>query len=299
MKITSRQKGILMVIVSALMFGSYGVWSKLIGDSFGDFYQGWTRGLILTIVLLPILLYQREIIPIQREHWKWILVFLFFTSMTQAPIFYAFNHMDIGTASLLFFVTMLLTMYVVGFLFLKEKPTSVKVLAFLMAALGLYLVFSISLISFALLAALMAVLNGVASGGEVSFSKKISHAYSPLYLTWLSWIIIFISNLPVSVLLDETQHLPSVDVVWLYQLGYSMVSLFGFWLIIAGLKHLEASIGGLLGLLEIVFSILFGIVIFGESLTGRLIVGGALIIIAAALPHLKEVYDKRRVLRIT
>jgi len=78
-----------------------------------------------------------------------------------------------------------------------------------------------------------------------------------------------------------------------------MVSLFGFWLIIAGLKHLEASTGGLLGLLEIVFSILFGIVIFGESLTGRLIVGGALIIIAAALPHLKEVYDKRKVLRIT
>ena len=44
-----------------------------------------------------------------------------FTSLTQAPIYYAFNHMDIGSASLLFFVSMFLSMYIIGFIFLGEQ----------------------------------------------------------------------------------------------------------------------------------------------------------------------------------
>lgn len=287
-----------MILISALMFGSYGVWSKLIGDSFGDFYQGWTRGLILTVVLLPILLYKKEVVPIKREDRKWLVVFLLFTSMTQAPIFYAFNHMDIGSATLLFFVTMLLTMYAVGFLFLNERVTRVKTISFVLASLGLYFVFSFSWATFALLATLMAILNGVASGGEVSFSKKLSGNYTPLYLSWLSWLTILVVNGIISVAIEEVQVLPSFDVVWLYQIGYSVASLFGFWFIIAGLKYVEASIGGLLGLLEIVFSIIFGILIFGEGLSSRVVLGGLLIIAAASLPHIKELIYRNKATQI-
>lgn len=270
------------------MFGSYGVWSRLIGDSFGVFYQGWTRALILSLILFPILIYRKDLIPIKKQDWKWMAVFLVFTSATQAPIFYAFNHMDIGSATLLFFTTMLLTMYVVGFLFLKEKAGNIKIISFCLALLGLYYVFSFSLEKFTLLAASMAVLNGVASGGEVSFSKKLSNSYSPLYLTALSWLIIVPTNGLLSVVLGEAQVLPSFDIAWFWLLGYAAASLFAFWFVIAGLKHLEASIGGLLGLLEVVFSISFGIIIFGENLTSRIVLGAALILLAASLPHIRD-----------
>ena len=212
------KKGIIFIIISALMFGSYGVWSKLIGNSFGNFYQGWTRALIIVIVLLPILIWKKQIIKIYRKDWGWLALFLLFTSFTQAPIFYAFNHMDIGSATLLFFVSMLLTMYLVGVLFLSEKITRVKIASFILAGLGMYFVFSFSLAAFALLAAVLAVINGIASGGEVSFSKKLTGNYSPLYVTWLSWVIIFITNTPISILLGGSQHSLSIDIVWLYQI---------------------------------------------------------------------------------
>jgi len=289
----NNKKGILLILISALMFGSYGIWSRLIGDSFGNFYQGWTRGFIISIMLFPILYWKKEIVLIKKKDLKWLLVFLLFTSLTQAPLFYAFNHMDIGTASVLFFVSMLLTMYVVGFSFLKEDLSKIKVLAFLLASFGLYITFSFSLVAFSLLAAFMAILNGIASGGEVSFSKKLSGSYSTLYITWLSWIIIAITNAPISVVLGETQHLPSFDIVWLYQMGYVVSSIFAFGLIIEGLKHVEASIGGLLGLLEVVFSIIFGIVIFNELLTVQVGAGALLVLLAAALPHLSSIYQKR------
>lgn len=282
------KKGVLFVLISTILFGSYGVWSRLIGNSFGVFYQGWTRSLLIALLLLPLLLYRKELILIKKSDWKWMTVFLIFTSLTQAPIFYAFNHMDIGTATVLFFVSTLITMYLVGFIFLGEKLTKIKAISFLVACVGLFFTFSFSLVSFSILAASMAVLNGIASGGEISSSKKLSSSYSPLYLTWLSWAIIFITNGIISVLIGETQYMPSLNAAWLYLLGYTVVSIFGFWLIIAGLQYVEASIAGLIGLLEVVFSILFGIIIFSEVLTVKVIVGAGLILLAAALPHLSE-----------
>lgn len=274
------------------MFGSYGVWSKLIGDSFGVFYQGWTRALIISLILLPILIYRKEIIPVHKKDYFWLAIFLLFTSATQAPLFYAFNHMDIGSASLLFFVTMLLTMYTVGFLFLQEKLTHVKLFSFFLALIGMYFVFSFSLKTFTLLAASMAILNGIASGGEVAFSKKLSGNYSPLYLSLLSWLIIIPTNLALSLALGETQILPSIDIVWLWQFGYVIASFFGFWLVMAGVKYVEASIGGLLGLLEIIFSVSFGILLFEEKLTSQVAAGALLIILAASLPHIQSLIKR-------
>ncbi|MSR86115.1 DMT family transporter [Candidatus Woesearchaeota archaeon] len=289
----NQKKGMIFIILAALMFGSYGIWSRLIGDSFGVFYQGWTRGLIIALILLPILLWKKQIIPIEKKDWGWIALFLTFTSLTQAPLFYAFNHMDIGSATLLFFVSMLLTMYLVGILFLGEKLTKIKVISFLLAACGMYVVFSFSLIVFSLLAVILAMVNGIASGGELSFSKKLSGDYSPLYISWLSWIIICVSNAPLSFILRETQYLPSFELVWLYALGYVMVSILGFWLMIKGLKYTEASIGGLIGLLEIIVSLFLGILIFKETITTKIVLGATLIILAAALPNIYELFQKK------
>ncbi len=292
--ITKQRKGIIFITLSALMFGTYGMWSRLIGNSFGAFYQGWTRAFIISIVLLPILLWNKQIISIPRKDWGWLSLFLFFTSLTQAPVFYAFNHMDIGSATLLFFVSMLLTMYMVGILFLGEKLTKIKALSFLLASVGMYVIFSFSLVFFSLLAALLAIVNGIASGGEVSFSKKLSGNYSPLYICWLSWVIILITNTFISLLIGEIQHSPSFSIVWLYQIGYTTVSLLGFWLIIKGLKYTEASTGGLIGLFEIVISILLGVIIFKEKLNIKIVFGAIFIIVAAALPHIYNLFQKTK-----
>lgn len=276
------------------MFGSYGVWSRLIGSSLGPLFQGWTRGLVLSVILIPLLAYRKEIIPIEKKDWKWLIVFLVFTSATQAPIFYAFNHMDIGSASLLFFVTMLLTMYVVGLVFLKEKLTSAKLASLMLASIGLYSIFSFSIQKFTLLAASMAVLNGIASGGEVAFSKKLSGDYSPLYLSLISWLIIIPTNGLLSVVIGEKQVLPTFTLFWFWQLCYILVSFFAFWFVMYGLKYVEASIGGLIGLMEVVFSILFGIVIFGENLTTKIIIGAFLILGAASFPHISILLKKQK-----
>ncbi len=291
--LSDKTKGVSLILVSSLMFGGYGVLSRLMGSAFEPFYQGWTRALIIVVILFPILYFRKEIIAISKKDWKWFGIYLVFTSLTQAPLYYAFNHMDIGSATMLFFVTMLLTMYLVGFLFLGEKVTRLKIVSFILALVGMYFIFPFSLGYFAVLAALMAILNGVASGGEVAFSKKFSSNYSALYITWLSWLIIFVTNGIISFAIGEVQHLPSLDIVWLYQGLYVVAGIVGFWFIIEGLKYVEASIGGLIGLLEIVFSLIFGLILFSEPLTAKVIMGGLFIIVSASLPHLVDLKKKQ------
>lgn len=297
--ISRHSYGSVLVLLSTLMFGSYGVWSRLIGSSMGNFYQGWTRALVLLILLLPILFFRKEFKKIARTDWKWLIIFLTFTSLTQAPLFYAYNHMDIGTATLLFFVSMFLTMNIVGVWFLNERVTAIKVISGLLAMVGMYLVFSFSITAFALLAAVMAIINGVASGGEIAFSKKLSGNYSPLFLIVMSWGIILVTNLIISIAIGEPQLIPSLSLPWLWLLCYAVVSLFGFWLVIAGIKYIDASIGALISILEIIFGVIFGILIFKESLTISIAIGGVLIIAAVALPNLKSLLSVRQTRKTT
>lgn len=260
-----------------------------------NFFQGWSRALIILVLLLPILFIRKEFPVIKKEDWKWFVVFLVFTSMTQAPLFYAFNHMHIGSAYLLFFVAMFFTINAVGFGFLGEQLTWIKVISSIFALVGTYFVFSFSLASFEWLGAVMALVGGVASGGEIAFSKKITDKYSSLYVVTLSWAIIFITNLLISLLIGEEQASLGLSMNWFWQFCYSIASLAGFWLVIAGFKYMDASIAALLCFLEIVFTMVFAFWIFHETVTPSIILGGALIIIGASLSHIIDIIKKSQV----
>lgn len=293
-----KTKGAMLILLSALMFGSYATWARLIGDEFDLWFQGWTRALFISIVLLPVLYFRKEITGFKKKDVIWLIVFLTFTSMTQGPIFYAANHMDVAASTVIFFVSMLLTMYAVGYFFLREKITAVKVASFTIAVLGLVFASSVTLTTSSVLAVSMAIVAGMASGGEVAFSKKLSDGYSPLYLCWLSWIIVFVSNLALSLLLHEHQAALSFSMAWIYQLSFAVAGIIGFWSVITGLKYVQASIGGLIGLLEIIFSMILGWLIFDQVLSGKMLIGAMLILIAAALPHIAGMKRKRARLHV-
>lgn len=278
--------GVLLVFMSAVLFGSYGVWSRLIGGAMPTFFQSWVRALIIFLILLPIGLHRRVFRPIPRADRPWLVAALVCTAFSTAPIFYAFTHMDIGTASLLFFVTFFLTMQFIGRFFLHERLDTIKLISIGGAVLGLCCVFSFSLSTFTLTAAGMAVLNGIASGGEMALSKKLSSKIPNLAFILFCWATIVISNLIFSLLLHEQQVPFSFTLPWLWLSFFALAGVFGFWWVINGLKDVDASLGSLILLFEVIFSIFFGIVFFGEHLNISTVVGATLIIGSAALPNL-------------
>lgn len=286
--------GYSLIAASALLFGTYGIWSRLMGESFDPFYQAWVRGLIIIILMLPFLLVGKRFRKIERKDWPQVGIYLGFTLFTQVPLYYAFNAIPIGTAQLIFFAMFVIAAYIVGRVYLGERITKIKLISMIVAFVGLGVVFGVSVLALAPLGLALAALNGVAAGGEIASSKKISDKYSPALLIFWGWVLTVVTHLAVSLLVGEAQPVPQFNEAWLWLFIYALVNAAAFWLVIVGFKYVDASIGSLIGLMEVIFGIVFGALVFHEAITWSVWVGGILILSAAMLPDLHSIIKRRR-----
>lgn len=285
-------KGSGLILISAIMFGSYGIFAKILSQ-YDVFFQTYVRCFLVMIVIGGYAIVTKQWKRIQREDYKWFATVLVFTSFSIAPITYAFRYLTLGNASFLFYSSVTICSYLFGFLYFKEKLTSVKVIALLLSIAGMLLIFSLNLTGVLLFPALMAILNGIASGGEVTFSKKISDRYSSVQITAMVFGIIAISHFFISIWLGERQDLRFVTESLPALLIFVGVAITGMITVVEGYKYVEPSIGAIIGLSEILFSVAVGLVLFHEQLTTNTILGGSLILIACTLPNLVELLSKK------
>jgi drug/metabolite transporter (DMT)-like permease len=275
-----------IILLSTGLFGSYGVWAKLMGPTFSPFYQTWVRSLLIIAIMLPFMIAGKSFRKIDRRDWLQVGVYIIFCVCTQVPLYYAYNHAPLGMVNLIFYSMFVIAAYAVGRFYLGETISKVKVVSMLLAFLGLVIIFGVSVLSFAPLGLLLAAFNGVASGGEVSSSKKVSERYQPALLAFWGWVFTFLLHLPLSLLIGEKQVIPSFDHAWLWLIVYSAVNAAAFWLVLIGYRRVDATIGSLIGLMEVVFAVLFGAIIFNQALTLGVYVGGLMVLVAAMLPDL-------------
>jgi len=287
-------RGYSLLLLASVFYGTYGIWSHLMGGTFAPFYQAWVRSLVIIALMLPLLIYTKAFRKIDRQDLPAVGVFIAFCVCTQVPLYYAFTHAPIGTVQLVFYSVFVIMSYVVGKVYLGEKITHLKLISMALAFVGLAFVFGVSVFSMAPIALALAALNGVASGGENASSKKVSDKYAPGLLIFWGWVFTFLTHLPLSLLLGEHQTHLGFNAAWGYLLAYSVVNAIAFWLGIEGFRHVDASIGGLIGLMEIIFAIIFAAIFFGQGITWTVAIGGICILVAAMLPDLVNLLRHKR-----
>lgn len=284
----TKLKGIIFITLSAVCFGSYGIWSRMMGNAFDDYSQAWIRGILLLVILFPLGIITKQLKKIRKQDIVWFAAISIGGGFNQAPYFYAFNKLDIGTATLLFYASLTLAGYFWGKISFFEKLTAVKLLSLGLAIVGLCMIFTFSLSLQTMLPALAAVIAGFMGGTEVSLSKKISHRYSTLQTILTIFATMLLGNFLVSVALGNIT-IPTLVLsgAWLGELGYTASMLLAMYFVVIGFKYIEASVGSVVGLSEILFAALFGWLFFKEVLTLSTFIGGLFIICAAALPNIK------------
>ena len=119
-------KGPLLITISAFFYASYGIWSRLMMDSFQEFNQAWIRGLLLIFILIPFGIWQKKFKKIAKRDIKWFIVIALSGGLNQAPYFYGFKHLPVGTATLLFYTMLTIGAYLIGKFFFKEKIAWIK-----------------------------------------------------------------------------------------------------------------------------------------------------------------------------
>jgi DME family drug/metabolite transporter len=282
-------KGSLAILGTAIAYGSYGVWAKLIGSEFEIFFQTYVRAIFAWLIVLGIVFYLKDWKKVKSFYdYKILFLIAFFGIFTQA-IYYAYLKLGIGLASILYFFSILLIQFFIGYFIYKEKINLIKIFSVLFSCFGVYMIFKNEVHNFEFLAIVAGVLAGFAVGAQASITKLVSKKYSSWQISVFSWFGVIITCLPFSVYFGEVQHLPQLNLSWFYLFLFSILGLSIFPLLIYGYKKIDVSLGGLIGLVEIPAAILFGYIFFGENVTQNMIIGSIIILFSAAIPDIIDI----------
>ena len=133
---------------------------------------------------------------------------------------------------------------------------------------------------------LLSALAGLGYAGWQILSKKVSGRYSLLQVMTIDNLIFTVISLLLTLGFKESIIWPSLSFLWLIVVLFAWLTLGASFLNIFGFRHFEVQKGSLLMVLEPVFGVIFGWLVFAEVLSYSSLIGGALIIFGAALPNL-------------
>ncbi len=284
--------GIASILGSAFLYGSYGVWSQLMVGGFGEFNQAWIRAAILLALLIPYGLLTKSFKRVARADWKWFAIISIAGAFNQAPYYYGFRHLDVGLGTLLFYGALTIGAFIIGKFFFGEKITRIKLIALILGVIGLLVMSGVNASGSHLLAALSVVAAGFMGAIYVVFTKKLSSRYSEAQILSILFSCMLLANGFISLYISEPLSTSIISVAWRAQIGYAITQLAASALVIKGFSLLQPAIAALLGLTEVIFALLLGMIIFGEKLTPSIIVGSLLILTAAALPQASKLFRR-------
>lgn len=294
-------KGLSALILATSMYGFFGILSRWVGYSIPLFYQNLIRSLIVVGLFGIYMLVKKGWIRIKPQVLLWLSVRSLAGTIAFITFFIAMNEMQISTAYFVFYVGCVIGGYTLGMLLFKEKITRIKIISFVIALAGLAVIFKSGLEFSSILWVVMAIISGLSTSVWNIVAKKIPETYSISQISVVDNVFAAGFSIIGSLVLKEIWIMPEFTQPWLanYALAF-------FWtltpiLVITGFRSLDASVGSVVMLMEIVFASLWAFLLFGEGLTPLTFFGGILIIAAIIIPEyrpllgfIKPLFQKSR-----
>lgn len=284
--------GATLVVVSSIFYASYGIWTKLMGDFFDGYTASALRSVLVLLMLLPIAINYRAFEPLKlKKNWRYITGMFVAALFTWGPLYYAVLHAGVGISLSVAYACIVIGMFFFGWLFAGEQFTKDKAASASLGIIGLALIFSPSMSSIGWIALGAAVVSGLSVAANTVFAKQVR--YNATQSTFVMWTTSVFANFLMA-LLFSTVHPPiGLHIQWLYLVFFAAASVIASWSLVRGVKLIDAGAAGVLGLLEIVFGVLFGVIFFHERPSVVVLAGVAVIILAASIPYLKYFNTKR------
>lgn len=200
--------------------------------------------------------------------------------------FYAYKNTSIANAILTHYTAPVLVAFLAP-LFLKEKLTRKVLFAILIASLGLWVMFDLSAGQFLNLikagdkntgGILAGLFSGFTYAVVVIVMRVLSQDFHPLIMTFSQNLIIVAILLPFA---ERPVNFGSV--VWIFAVMGVVHSTIAPILYFKGLQKVTANRAAILGYLEPVCAIIFGVIFLGEVINYKIIAGGILVLFSGYL----------------
>lgn len=282
MKLTSKQKGILALIGLAFSYASFGFFTRYFSASFGFFQQLYLRifaGLILGFLIFYKQINFSKLRKISIKEWS-LLIF-------RSAAYYLLGAAMFNKAVLLTkistvsFISSLPMTAILGFIILKEKVTSKKIIYIFLSFLGVVI---ISVKSFSNLLVwgpgeILALLSTIFVSLSIVFRRFQTRTLTNLEMTQI--ILAFATLFLLAASFTVKEGLPIYNWNWTIFFMIVLTGLANVAMIFFtnyGFEHVENSLASNILTLEMVFAVFIGFIIYKEIPTAKDILGGILIL---------------------
>jgi drug/metabolite transporter (DMT)-like permease len=268
------------IIAAGILWSFAGIFAKMINGMPAQsiiFY----RVLFAFILLFIFLLISGNLKNVGlKNKKKYLLLFSILQAMTMVAYFSSILDASVSVAVLLLYTA---PVYVTIFspFILKEKMTSQGIIALILSITGIVLIVGPAKLEFSTLSVgiIAGIISGITFGFEVITSKYISKTYSGYSQAFWSFVIAMIILLPFGII--------PIDVVSGNLPGLLMLAIFPTILAVSlyfnGLKKVSAANASILGLIEPLSAVILAVIFLNEKLSIPEMVGGAFILVSAAL----------------
>jgi len=280
------KRGFIELFAATFLFSLFGVFTRLIANNLGVFFQLLLRVGLMSFIFFLIGYFTKVYKKINKKD---LPLFLFrgLLIVVDFSCFYiAVNNLPLGLALFIFYAANVVISFMFGALFLKEKLNFVKIVSLLTAMLGLFVMYQESFGGVKLLPSIAALVSGCCFGLNNSTSKKLTDKYNSTLVNLIAYGASFVLVIPLIFLFKEQIPMNFSLLTAVELLGFSIVGVAAFYLTLNGFKYIEAQKASLIMLTELLFVVLVGFLFFSEIPTKNTIIGGLFIIIALAIPNI-------------
>ena len=278
----TKVKGYILAAISAATYGMNPLFAlPLYAGGMDLFSVLFFRYLFAIPILAVMLKLRRRDFSIKKEDVIPLLILGVLFAMSSITLFSSYNHMDAGVASTILFVYPIMVALIM-YIFFKEKISKMTMACIAVAMLGIALLCKSGDGAMISMKGLLFVLGSALSYSiyivyiNKSKIKGMATIKVTMYVLTIGWLIF-----AIRALLTKELNTPSSEQWYLWG---NVIALSIFPTIISLICTTEAiqCIGStptaILGVLEPVTAVFFGVVVFGEVLTPRIVLGLILVI---------------------
>ncbi len=282
-----RVKGILNGAIASASYGTnplfaLPLFAAGIGVNSVLFYR---YALAVVIYGLWLKFVKKTALNISRKEFLPLLILGIFFSLSSLTLYDAFNYIEAGIACTILFIYPVLVAVIMA-LFFKEKITKTVISSILLTSAGIILLYkgktglSLNLygVGIVFLSALLYALY-IVGVKNIKAVKHINRAKMSFYVM-LFGLLVYIVNLKFCTQLQIMDK----PYLWLLAIGLSIFpTIISLETITISIKLVGSTTTAILGALEPLTAIFFGVLVFHEQLTVRICMGVALILLGVLL----------------
>lgn len=286
--LSSKAKGFLLLILAALILGSFGIWVRILNLDLTVYQQVFFRNSFALLISIVLLIFIKKQISIKNINKRYL--FIYSISFPISVIFFTLSILLTKIALTLFslYIGSIVVSFIIGHIYFKEKITFNKSLSVVLVFVGLYFITFSGSDYHMNLGIIFGLLSGITEAIGNAFRKRLGSEVDRVFLVTIAMI----SGIIISIALLLINHQSIIFFTHISLLSWITGFIFGVllftvsYLTIVGFQYIELGPGTLIFSSEILFGVLFGILFFGEYLNIKEVIGGVLIFIAITVPYI-------------